>query len=518
MVAMRSALLLVLAVLAGCATRSAPEPCDLLITGGMVVDGTGALARRADVAVRDGHITRVGIVDPERFAATVTLDATGLVVTPGFIDVHAHGDPLRTPKFANFISMGVTTICLGQDGSSADPAKLGAWLERVDQRRPAVNIATLVGHGSVRHAANVPDGRAATATERERMAQLAEIALDSGAFGLSTGIEYVPGRFADLDELVAVARPVGTHGAVVMSHVRSEDDGDVEDSVRELLEQCRRAGARAHLSHAKVVYGKTPARAEAVLALLDAARATGMEVTADVYPYVASFTGLSILFPEWALPPNDYAQVVRDRRDELAAYLRERVTARNGPEATLFGSGPWPGKTLAEVAEQRHVPFEDVLIELGPDGASAAYFVMDEAVMERFLADPFVMVASDGSPTMRHPRGHGTFAKILRAFVVERPLLTLEEAVRKTTSLPADTLGLKDRGRVAEGDVADLLVFDPAAVRDTATFEKPFARAEGFRDVLVNGVFVVRDGEPTGQRPGHALRSRQSAAGGGAPR
>lgn len=241
-------------------------------------------------------------------------------------------------------------------------------------------------------------------------------------------------------------------------------------------------------------------------------RADGVEITAEIYPYAASFTGLGILFPEWAMPPNNYSEVLEARREELAAHLREIVTRRNGPEATLFGTGPYTGRTLADAAEARGVPFEEILMELGPRGASAAYFVMDQELMGRLLLDKKTNVSSDGSPTGRHPRGHGTFARVLNEFVNEKQTLELEEAIRKMTLLPATTMRLTDqkRGKVEEGWKADLLVFDPAAVRDRATFEEPHQLAEGFDAVLVNGTVVRHGGEFTGERAGRALRLTDS--------
>ncbi|MEX2473486.1 MAG: amidohydrolase family protein, partial [Gemmatimonadota bacterium] len=442
-------------------------------------------------------------------------DATGLVVAPGFIDLHAHGDPTETPDFANFLAQGVTTIVLGQDGSSPDPTSFPATLDAVDAARPALNVAYLVGHNTIRRASGVDFGEP-DAAGLERMAGLVEQALDAGAFGLSTGLEYTPGNQAAMAELTAIAEPVAAVDGVVMSHLRSEDADQIDASVAELLEQGRRSGARVHVSHAKIVLEADPSAAERVLAAFDAARADGVRVTADLYPYTASFTGISILFPDWARGPTPYADVVRDRRPELEAHLRARVGARNGPEATLFGSGPWSGLTLAEAAAREERPFEDLLVELGPGGASAAYFVMDEDVMKRFLVDPYVAVSSDGSPTMSHPRGYGSFARVLGTFVGESGILTLEEAVRKMSSLPASILGLDDpervgvpRGVVREGMAADLVVFDPAEVRDRADFETPHTLAVGMRAVWVGGEPAWMDGAPV-ERPGsgRVLRRR----------
>ena len=486
-----------------------PRPAyDWLIHGGSLVDGTGSPARTADVLLRDGHIAHIGPVDRDTLDVEHTFDATALVVAPGFIDPHAHGDPVGTPDFTNFRAMGVTTVVLGQDGSSPEASTLAAHLAAVEAARPSVNVGYLVGHNTIRQESGVGFG-APNADGLERMRGLVEHAMAAGALGLSTGLEYTPGNLADPEELAAIAAPVAAVDGVVMSHLRSEDADRVEASVAELIEQGRRSGARVHVAHAKVVLGDDPAAADRILDAMTEARGDGVTVTADVYPYVASFTGISILFPDWARSTTPYAQVVAERRAELAEHLRDRVNARNGPEATLFGSGPWAGRTLAEAAEAAGRPFEALLIELGPGGASAAYFVMDERVMTRFLFDPYVAVSSDGSPTMSHPRGYGSFARILGRHVREDGLLTLEEAVRKMTSLPAGILGLDDparmdtpTGTIREGWAADLVVFDPASVSDRATFEAPHVAAAGVAAVWVNGEPTWMDGAAL-DGPGH---------------
>jgi N-acyl-D-amino-acid deacylase len=490
-------------------------PYDWLIAGGFLVDGSGAPGRVADLLFKEGRVAHVGGVDPDTLDVAQSYDARGLVVAPGFIDAHAHGDPLATPRFPNFLAMGVTTILLGQDGGSPEAATLGAHLDAVEAARPSVNVAYLLGHNTIRRESGV-EYRDPGSDGLARMAELVERGLEAGAFGLSTGLEYDPGIRAGMDELVAVANPVAARGGVVMSHMRNEDADQVEASLAELLEQGRRSGARVHASHLKVVLGDDPEQATRILRAMDAARAEGIGVTADVYPYTASFTGISILFPEWARPPHDYRAVVRERRAELADYLRERVEARNGPEATLFGSGALSGRTLAEVADEARQPFEQVLVDLGPSGARAAYFVMDEAVMESFLKDPNVVVSSDGSPTMAHPRGYGSFSRILREHVAEKGLLELEEAIRKMSGLTASIVGLDDpdrvdvpRGQIRAGWAADIVVFDVAEVRDQADFENPHRLSEGMRDIWVNGARAWIDGA-SAEGPGHgrALRDQ----------
>lgn len=491
--------------------ESAPDlegPFHLLIRGGLLIDGTGDPARPGDLLVHDGRILHVGLMDPDTLQLLEVFDAGGLVVTPGFIDAHAHGDPTETPGFPNFLAQGVTTIVLGQDGSSPRPADFPALVTALGRTPPAVNVAWLVGHNTIRMVSGVEFGEADPSGLR-RMAELIEIGLDEGAFGLSLGLEYDPGVRAHMDELVAVAAPVAARDGVIMSHMRNEDADAVEASLDELLEQGRRSGARVHASHMKSVLGNDPAQARRMLAAMAEAREAGTEVTGDVYPYTASFTGLSILFPEWARPPHDYEAVRAQRGDELAVYVQERVEGRNGPEATLFGSGPWAGMTLAQAAAMESRPFEDLLVELGPGGATAAYFVMNEEVMTTFLADPWVVVASDGSPTMRHPRGYGSFALVIRRYVLEEELLSLEEAVRKMTSLPAHILRLDDperveirRGRLEAGWAADITAFDPREIRDRADFQNPHRLAEGVRRVWVNGILAWEDGVPS--KEGHA--------------
>ncbi len=495
-------------------TSKADNSYDFWIRGGTVIDGTGAPGRQADVLVRDGKIVQVGKVDLKGAHIERIIDATGKVVTPGFIDAHAHGEPLEHAKFHNCLAMGVTTISLGQDGESPEMPDPTVWMDEVDAAKPGVNIALFVGHGTLRNQAGVGLREDLGDADLEKMQQIAATSMDAGCWGLSTGLEYDPGRFADERELIAVARPVCDRGGMVMSHMRSEDDDKIADAVGELLAQGLGAGCDVHVAHMKVTYGKGAKRAEQLLASMDAARKQGIRVTADMYPYTASYTTISIVFPDWARPPYDFDEVVRTRRAELEEYLRKRIAQRNGPEATLFGSEPWTGKTLAEVADELGKPFEDVLIDdIKPGGASAAYFVMDEPLQERLMQDPHVMFCSDGSETGMHPRGHGAFARVIRVYVNEKRLLTLEEAVHKMTGLTAETMHLDTvgRGRLEPGYFADILVFDPAEVRDTATYDQPHQLAEGFDTVLVNGQLVRDAGEFTGPRAGRVLRKGESA-------
>jgi len=501
-------------LLFSCSGEAKVETYDLLIENATIIDGSGDESFRGSILISDGVIVEIGNIELDRNRVNKVIDAEAKVVSPGFIDTHSHGNPLEMPRFDNFLSMGVTTISLGQDGRSPGLDDVNAWMNEVDEQGTGPNVVYFVGHSTLRQQVDAPRQSGLPQSYIDEMQEIISNAMKTGAFGMTTGIEYDHGTFADMEELVALGEPIAEAGGLIMSHMRSEDDDRIEESVTELLDQGRGSGARVHASHIKIVFGDDPQQAEDVLRLMDDARNEGVEITADVYPYTASFTGIAIVFPEWALPPNDFDDVVENRRDELEEYLRNRVEMRNGPEATLFGTEPWAGMTLAEVADELGKPFEKVLIDdIGPRGASAAYFVMDEEVMKRFLIDPHVMVSSDGSPTMRHPRGYGSFAKIIHQYVNEEELLSLEEAIYKMSGLPAETLGLTNsgeveipRGLIREGFAADLLIFDPENVNETATFEDPHTLAVGFDWVFVNGEAVIENGELNNLLPTGVIR------------
>lgn len=502
---------------AGCdrATPFLPEhgSIDLLIEDGQVLDGSGAPAVAADVAVVGDEIVFVGehgFSDVElRERVRRRVDASGSVVAPGFIDLHSHGDPLETPAFENFLAMGVTTITLGQDGSSPAEPDLAAWLARVEERGIGPNLAMFVGHGTLRDLAGIGRERQPPGDKLAAMGDLLDETLDY-TFGLSTGLEYSPGLYATDEELRGLARIVGRHDRVIMSHLRNEDDPQLEDSIAELLAQGEEA--RVHIAHLKSVYGRGEARAEEILSILDAARDAGVSVTADVYPYTASYTGIAILFPEWAKTTEQFERAKKERREELAIWLERRIDARNGPEATLLGTGEYTGKTLAELAFELEMSPANLLIDvIGPEGASAAYFVMDDGLQSRLLQHPLVGICSDGSPTGFHPRGHGAFARIIEHYVVKQGAMSLPEAVRKMTSFAAGVLGLEDRGLLRAGMRADLVVFDPERVRARASYTDPLLTAEGFEAVVVNGVIVRGEGSQDGVLPGRVLRPAAAA-------
>lgn len=511
--------LLFLPFIIGACTTSAKNELsqhDILITNAKIVDGSGSEAFDGDIFIQNGVISQVGEIEADQINPSKTIDAAGRVVSPGFIDMHSHGNPLETPEFQNFLAMGITTITLGQDGGSVHTRDISGWMDEVDKTGTGPNIVHMQGHGTLRRLVEAPMQSDLNSSYIQEMHNLMNQAMLAGSFGMTTGLEYEPGKFADMSELTAVAEPVAKHGGLIQSHMRNEDDDQVEKSIEELLEQGEKSGAKVHISHIKIVYANNPDRAGEVLQKMDNARKNGARVTADLYPYAASYTGIGIVFPAWAKAPNNFEEVVSNRREELAEFLREKVASRNGPESTLFGTEPWAGMTLAEVADSLSKPFEDVLIDdIGPRGAGAAYFVMNENVMQRFLQDPHIMISTDGSPTMQHPRSYGSFAKIIRKYVVEEPVLKLEEAIRKMSGLSAETLGLDDpsrvevpRGLIKEGFAADLLIFNPENVRDNSTFDQPHRLSEGFDWVLVNGIPILEDGSFTDPKSGQVIRRK----------
>ena len=464
------------------------------IAGADVADGTGASLKRVDVRVEGDSIREVGSIAPR--PDDWVIDGTGLVLAPGFIDAHNHStDGLDgDPEAGTQVSQGITTVLLGQDGSSPLPVR--DYLERRRARPAALNVALLVGHATVRRSVMGDDfRREATKAEIARMQALVEAAFADGAIGLSSGLEYEIGSYASTAELVAMARIAARHGGFYISHIRDEADRTL-DAVREAIAIGEQARLPVQITHIKLgtvgVWGKAPE----VVSTIEAARRRGVDVTADAYPYLAWHSNLKVLVPnqQWTDPAS-----VKEALDDVGGGRNIQITR-------LPAFPQYVGRRLDEIAKAEGVTEVDLYIRIvGDADAGVIGHTMREDDLRMFYRQPWVMVASDGGIGMSHPRGAGTFPRVLGRFVREEQWLTLPDAVRKMTSLPASRLGLKDRGVIRVGMKADLVLFDPSTILDMSTFERPRLRSRGIHTVFVNGVPVLGADPPVGPLPGRVL-------------
>jgi N-acyl-D-amino-acid deacylase len=521
----------------GPATRPA---YDVLIRGGRVIDGTGNPWARGDVAISAGRIAAIG--DLSDATATEVIDATGRVVAPGFIDVHTHADEdlYELPAAENFVRNGVTTIVTGNCGYGA--RDVAGYFENLRTRGVAVNVATLYGHNTILRAVKGDKAGDLTTAQMRQALELVDQAMRDGAVGLSTGLIYTPGKWSSTEEIVELARVVAGHGGIYASHMRSEGLGILE-AIDEAVRIGREAGLRVQISHFKMPtdYAARVGGTDATLARVEAARAAGLEVWVDQYPYTASSTSISTMLPDWVLEHGaDEARRLLASDDGLRRVLddmRQTYEVRRGRTgmdyvviASCRSNPEYQGKTLRQVAQMRRLAGANELLadpkaaaanaDVSMEeqyraaidiwlagGASCVFHSMDEAGVEAILRHPLVGVASDsgvrefgaGQP---HPRGYGTNTRVLGRYVRERGLIGLEEAVRKMTSMPATAFRFTDRGVLRVGAAADVVVFDPNAVADKATFEQPHQYPQGIGWVVVNGRVVLRDGIMTGELPG----------------
>lgn len=476
---------------------------DTMIINAQIVDGTGKPRTKGAVLLKDGVIAKVGDIDPQSVTAGQVIDAQDRVLAPGFIDLHAHGNPLED-SYEGFLAMGVTTVVLGQDGRTAGVrwnsekgatgAGLAHWLKALKDQGSEVNVVPMSGHGTLRYQAGIgAKAESLTPDEISALRSRLDADMEAGAFGMTTGLEYIPGLLAEPSELVALAQVVGSRDGIIMSHMRTEDDDKIEGAIEELVAQGKEA--RVHISHLKIVYGKGAERAERLLDYIGSLQAQGIEISADIYPYIAGYTGVAILFPDWALPPHDYETVVKTRRDDLAAYLSARIEKRNGPGALLFGSEPYSGMTLEDVANEAGMDVADFLISIGPDGGSGAHFTQDASTHDVLVASDLTALSTDGAPGIRHPRSTGTYARLISYYVNELGALSLESAIHKASGLPASIMKLEDRGVIRAGAKADLIMFYPDQVKPTSDYVSPFSLAKGFDLVMVNGAIAWQDGD-----------------------
>ena len=495
---------------------------DIVIVGGTVVDGSGAAPVRNDLAIKNGRIVAIG-----RFSKATggeVIDAAGLTVVPGFIDVHTHADDIaETPRAENFVRMGVTSVVAGNCGGSA--LDVADALARIRRAGVAINYATLVGHNTVRRAVMGTANRDPTVSELAKMKSLVWRAMADGAVGFSTGLQYVPGTYAKGAEILELARVAGNAGGVYASHMRNEGT-QLEDALQETIRVGEMAMCRVQISHLKVDSPSRWGSSQRALALIDAARARGIDVEADQYAYTAASSSLSIRFPSWALEagqeaiaqrlndPETWIKIKNDMRGLLAergfSDLSFAVVASYASDPSLHGLSM---KQVAQKLRQSDAlddQLESARMMMLNGGASMVYHLMSGDDIERIMRHPQVAIASDSSVLpfgdgMPHPRGYGNNARVLGEYVRTRQVVPLQEAIRKMTSLPAQHFRLDGRGLLKPGYAADVTIFNPSTIADAATFEKPHAYPVGIPYVLVNGVVVVRKGEHTSALPGQVL-------------
>ena len=508
---------------------------DIIIRGGMVFDGSGKRGTTGDVAVAAGRIARIADRIAER--GTEEIAARDLAVTPGFVDIHSHGDGTleQDPRAESLIRQGVTTIVVGQDGDSRsvgiDDRSFTSMFAALDRIRPSVNVASMIGLGSVRGKVVGASDRPATSGELATMVAMVEQALQEGACGASSGLEYTPGAFASREELIALCRPLAMRGLPYATHMRNEDDRLLE-AIDEAIAVAEGARCPLQISHLKTQGPRNWSKLDSVFDHIDHARSAGLDVAFDRYPYLAYQTGLTNLFPVWSRDGGTTAFLARLDDTTVAPRVKQEVLDKvaliGGWDDVLVTGVRAPedsavvGKRLGSFASQQGVdPFELAVALLRRSRANVGMvgFAMSEANLERILAHPLGMVCSDGGavaidgPARRgspHPRSLGSFPRVLGRYVRERKVLTLPQAIHKMTGQPAARVRLSGRGRIAVGAAADLVVFDPSVVADGATYEAPFQYPVGINAVLVNGIIALQEGARRGSGHGVVLRPAEN--------
>ena len=502
------------------------EKYDVIIRNGKVLDGSGNSWYYADVAVKNGKIVAIQKKLPGE--ATKIIDARGLIVAPGFIDVHTHieDDEIKNPTADNFIYDGVTTVITGNCGLSK--VDIGNYLNFIDSLQPSINVAALIGHNDVRRAVMGKALRDPTEDELQQMEKIVDDAMKNGAVGFSTGLIYIPGTYSKTTEVVRLAAVAAKYNGVYASHMRNEGD-KIADAINEALYIGRINNIPVEISHFKLSGQNNWGRSKETVAMIEAARKEGLDVTIDQYPYTASSTSLSTLLPDDVLADGQDSIVARLNRDavkkQVIEYMLNNLNKRKLKHfsypvvASYKFDSTLNGKSIEQVnliKGKKHTAkaeVETVMEMMINGGAGMVFHGMSEKDVQYIMRYPFNMVASDASVRVfgqgvPHPRGYGTNARVLGKYVREEKILSLEEAIRRMTSLPAQKFQLKDRGLLKEGMAADIVVFDEATVTDNSTFEQPHQYSTGFKFVLVNGTVTVDDGKHTGTRSGIALRRK----------
>jgi len=497
---------------------------DVLIVNGKIIDGTGNSWFYGDIAVKDGKIVYVGKTN--NLTATKVINAKGLIVAPGFIDVHAHIESgiFENPTAGNYIYDGVTTVITGNCGGSADDLNKFFW--RIDSMKTSINIASLIGHNTVRRSAMGLDNRLASADEQQKMEALVAQAMKDGAVGLSTGLIYLPGMYSNTEEVIGLARSAATYSGVYASHIRNEENG-VKDAINEAINIGRSANIPVQISHFKVSGPANWGRSKETLPLIEAARKEGYDVTIDQYPYSASSTNLGIRLPDWALAGgndslkkriNDagmHKQIIKEMLEMQKKYKYKSYSyayvAFHSADSTLNGKNISEINKLKGRKAKMKDEAETILDMMLVGGAQMVYHSMNEDDVRYFMKYPFNMVGADaGVPVpgkgMPHPRAYGTNARVLAKYVRDEKLVSLEEMIRRMTSLAAQKFQLKDRGLLKEGMAADIVIFDLNEVTDKATFEQPHQYSAGFHYVLVNGQMTIDNRNHTGVKNGATLK------------
>lgn len=505
------------------ATGLFAQECDVLITNGRIIDGTGNSWYYGDVAVKDGKIVAIGKLT--NFKATETIDAKRMIVAPGFIDVHGHIESgiFSQPTADNYIYDGVTTVITGNCGSST--SNIGQFFRRIDSLHPSINVATLMGHNTVRQQVMQRDNRQPTAEEQQKMEALVEQAMKEGAVGLSTGLIYIPGTFAKTEEVVGLARAASRFNGVYASHIRNEENQAVE-AINEAINIGKEANIPVQISHFKIGGRANWGKSNITLGLIQQARQEGWDVTIDQYPYTASSTNLGVRLPDWAFAggndslkrrlhdPVIRAQIKKEMLQQLRKYKYKNysyaVVANYSADTTYNGKSITDiNKLMGRKSKPAHEA-ETIMDMIDKGGAQMVYHSMHEDDVKYIMKYPFCMTGADaGVPVpgkgMPHPRGYGSNARVLGKYVRDEKVISLEEAIRRMSSLAAQKFQLKGRGLLKEGMMADIVIFDEKEVNDRATFEQPHQYSVGFHYILVNGQLVVKDGKHTGARSGMPL-------------
>lgn len=520
--------LIAFAALLVAATSAGAQQYDLVLSNATIIDGSGAARFTGAVAITGGKITLVSRTPIPAAQAKRVIDVKGHVVAPGFIDMHAHLEPLlQMPDAESAARQGVTLALGGPDGGG--PWPFGSYLDSANKAKLGINVAYLVGHNTIRRTAMGTENRAPTAAELEKMKGMVATAMKEGAFGLSTGLRYIPGTFSNVEEVIALSKVAAASGGIYTSHLREEGLGLIQ-GVAEALEIGRQAKIPIILTHHKAIGQKMWGKSVVTLHMVDSARKAGTDAMMDQYPYTASSTGFDVLMPNWALAGGVPELKKRLANPELRNAIEKGIldlllNDRGGGDIkrVQFASVSWDptlnGKTLYDWAVKRGIqPTPEGAVPLVIEGVlkggpSMVFHVIDEGDVRRIMQHPMTMIASDGrlskpGADVPHPRNYGTFPRVLGEYVRVQKVLTLESAVNKMTGMPAKRLGLGDRGCIKEGCAADITVFDPATVADKGTFENPHQYSVGIEWVLVAGTPVVADGKFTEARPGHVLRKK----------